>query len=121
MWCLWDASLEYLTKDQKQYPNLISVSINAYSIVGCLFVLVFLRYGVGPVLGPVARSFFSLVLVFFAICCWDCLEGIIEVLVGDNLHTEILIYAGMLVTGLILTAIYEYYTHYDVIGNHLLL
>ena len=121
MWCLWDAFVEFVTKDQGAYPNVLSVKINLVTISGCLFVLVLLRFGVGPVLGPVARSVFSLVLVFFAICFWETLEGAIGVLVKDDLKTEATVYAVMLVGGLVATAVYEWTTSYDVIGNHLLL
>ena len=121
MWCLWTAFLEYITLSQGQYPNLRSIFINLGTVTGCLLVLVFLRYGVGPVLGPISRSVFSLVLVFFAICFWETLESIIAVAVKDNLRTEAFVYLAMLLLGLLVTVIYEYITHYDVIGNHLLL
>ena len=121
MWCLWSAFLEYSTLDQGGYPNPKSVFINVGTISGCLLVLVILRFGVGPVLGPFARSLFSLVLVFFAICFWETLEGAIAVLVKDDLKTEASVYGVMLLLGLGATAIYEYKTNYDVVGNHLLL
>ncbi len=103
------------------YPNDKSVLINLGAVSGCFVLLLLLRFGVGPVLGPVGRSVFSLVLIFFAICCWETLEGVIALIVRDDLAKEMGVYGSMLAMGVVAAGLYEWCSGYDLVGNHLLL
>jgi len=129
MWGLWVGVVTLLTTNGglyadagiTSYPNFHAIYCHSGMIAACIVVIAFLRFGLGPVLGPGSRTVLAATLLFFVVCVWEALDCVVAVFTGSKTVNTIYYYSAVLALSVILTIAYEVVTGYDVIGSHLLL